>query len=135
MTTSAIVLSTYCERTEDGSVDVEGTLAKFGVDLLNFVAERDTEDAVIGEAVNALFDKHPGARLVVPYVVSQTLVALNVQPQNSTALTKRVMDFLHANNGERDSGQPYGIGKGKGSGVCRWSTTPEKVVPEKAAKK
>ena len=129
---ATIVLALYCARNADDTVDVEATVAKFRGEVLNFVAERDIEGAVIGDAINALFTKYPGARLVVPFVQSKVFVALNGQPENSTALNKRILDFIHENSGDRESGALLGIGKGKGSGVCRWSTTP--VKEEKAAK-
>jgi hypothetical protein len=122
---TTISLQTYCVRNSDGSIDLDGTVAKFSGDLLRFQTERELEAEAVGEAVNAVFDQYPGAKLNMPAVTSMALQRLNVQPENFKTLTEKVQGYIRDRAGERDSGAPFHIGKGKGGGVCRWADQPE----------
>lgn len=114
-----INIAQYTVRNADGTIDHEGTLAKFAGDLLRFEAEREVEREVIAGAVHALFDKHLGKRLATPFVVGEALKALNAQPENYKVLTEKVQDFLRTD-------PKFSISKGKGGGVGRVCDLPEK---------
>lgn len=120
-------------RFEDGSINVDATLDAAHSQLLNHIAARETETATIAAAVDELFTEKLGARLNMPYVVSQCQQKLNAQPENFKALGERVAQYVRDNAGERDSGKLFSIGKGKLGGVLRWSDQPA-PKPETAAK-
>jgi hypothetical protein len=124
---TTINLATYSIRAADGSIDLEATAEKFAADLLRFQAECETEAATIGAAIHAVFDQYPGARLNMPAVTSMALQRLNVQPENFKILTEKVQGYIRDHAGDRASGALFGIGKGKGGGVCRWADVPEKT--------
>lgn len=140
-------------RLSDGSVDTEATLAKFEGALSKHIAEVELETVEIANAVSAVFDKFPGARLGMTYVINQALQGLNVQPENNKSLTDRVHAYIQENAdqdpvyatdpktgkvigkgeervmvtpAEEDRTRMFSIGKGKGGGVVRWSDVPEK---------
>lgn len=128
------ILAAYAVRTSEGQIDLEGTCEAFASDLIKFQAERETETSVVAEAVNAVFSAHPGARMNMPYVTSEALRLLNVQPETHKLLTERVQVFIRDNSGaERSSGKLFHIGKGKGGGVSRWSDVPLTEEEVKAA--
>jgi nucleoid-associated protein YejK len=118
-----------------GGIDQDASKQAFADALDNYCAQHDLEQESIGEAVHALFDRPDlarGARLNMPYVVSQTLTALNASAANFKTLSERVAQYVRDNAGERESGATFGIGKGKGGGVCRWADVP--VKPETDSK-
>lgn len=123
-----INLATFAVRDSSGNVDLDGTMVKFQSELLKFQAERETETAVIAEAVTAVFDQHRGANIQMPAIVTLALQRLNVQPESYKVLSERVADFVRANAGtERAEGKTFRIAKGKGGGVTRWVDVPEKA--------
>ena len=121
-------------RFEDGSIKVDGTLDAAHSQLLNHIAARETETATIAAAVDELFTDKLGARLNMPYVVSQCQQKLNAQPENFKALGERVAQYVRDNAGPRESGKLFNIGKGKGGGVTRHSDQPEPAAKPEAAK-
>ncbi len=118
-------------RCEDGSVDVAGSEAAFSGALVKYIAERETEDTEIALAVDGVFDRLNGARGNMPYVVSQALQALNVQPENHKVLTEKVADFIRAN--AQGDEAVYHIGKGKSGGCFRLSDEPEDARKKRLA--
>ena len=112
-------LSQFCVRNEDGTIDLVATKFKFEATLLQYQADRETEATVIANAVNALFDQFKGARLNMPYVVSQSLRNLNCPPEIYKSMENKVKEYLHANAGDKETGALFGIGKGKLGGVTR----------------
>lgn len=127
-----INLHSYVVRGSDGSVDAEATIGKFGTDLARYIAERETEQETIANAVHAVFDHYKGASLNMPALVSMTLTKLNAQPESFKALSDRVLSFVRENaQGETKDGvseRPnslFVIGKGKGGGVKRRSDIPK----------
>ena len=126
---SNINLAVYCVRFENGEIDHEATLEKFSSDLIKFQAERELENATIGNAVHSLFDQYRGARLNTPFVVGEVLRKLNVQPENYKTLTDKVQGFIHsqsqgktAEDGSVENpNSVFVIGRGKGGGIARRS--------------
>lgn len=120
MTTLSITVA----RFTDGSVDEDGTVDTCRTAIRQFVASRETELTVIGDAVTSVFDTLSGKRAPMPYVTQQVLTALNAQSENYSVLVERIGDYLRSNSGTRESGALFNIGKGKGGGICRWSDQP-----------
>jgi hypothetical protein len=96
---TAINMATYAVRDAAGVVDSDATVAKFSADLDTYIAERETEETVISNAVNSVFDNYKGARMSVPFVIREALTALNVSamPNALGPLTKRVHSYLSDN--------------------------------------
>jgi len=139
--TTTIALPSYVVRDVKGAVDQKQTLEKFSKDLSQYCAASETETVVLAEKVNETFDKYKGAKLNMPALVSLTLQALGVTPENYKIMTEKVQDFVRANAGERGTA-PFNIAKGKGGGVSRWidivlsekEVAAMKVAAEAAAK-
>lgn len=127
---TTISLPTYVVRV-NGSVDRDATVSKFESDLDSFIAERETEQGVIAEAVNAVFDQYRGARCNMPFLTSTALNRLNAGPSNHKALTERVQEYVRSNAGTRESGALFSIAKGAGGGVGRWVDLPEAKASDK----
>jgi hypothetical protein len=121
---TTIILSSYVVRSDDGSIDLDGTCTKFAGDLLKYQTEQETESETVGAAVRAAFDAHPGCKYNMPAITSAALNILNVQPENFKMLSEKVHSFIQAHAGTRESGAEFRIAKGKGGGVARWSSIP-----------
>jgi hypothetical protein len=100
----------------NGAIDQEATLNKFSAALAEYSAKRETEEADISAAVNAVFDKYPGASVNLPALSNLACANLKVSASSHAAMTERVADFVRANAGE---GGAFEIRKGKGGGVSR----------------
>lgn len=145
--------SSDLKRLSDGTVDLESSVLSFEAKVNNYVAEVELETEAIAAAVGAVFDKHLGVRMNMPFIISQSLQHLNVQPENSKSLTDRVHAYIQENAdqdaeyetdpatgkvkgkgderkvtvpAEEDRTRMFGIGKGKGGGVVRWCDIPAK---------
>lgn len=123
---TTINLATFAVRDSDGELDLDGTMTKFQGVLLQYQAERETELATIGAAVNAVFDQHKGATINMPAVTSFALQRLNVQPESYKVLAERIQTFVRDNASDERGKGLFRIAKGKGGGVTRWSDVPEK---------
>lgn len=110
-----------------GTIDREASLASAETALDTFIAERETEQETIANAVNAVFDQYPGAHLTMPTIEGMVLRHLNAQPSNYKALGKLVLDYVRSNADQKDEAprtRMFGIRKGVGGGVCRWADVP-----------
>lgn len=112
-------------RGADGSVDTDASVAAAKTLIMKFKAERETENSTIAAAVDAVFTERKGAKFNKPFLVGEVLRKLNVQPENHKSLTDRVNQYVSDNAGDRASGKPYSIGKGKGASMIRWADQPE----------
>lgn len=117
--TTKLVLKT------DGSIDTAASTAAFGKALSLHIAERETQDKEIGEAVSALFDRYPGQKIAMPAVASMAAQSLNAQPENFKTLSDRVAEYVRANSKSDDS--LFVINKGKGGGVGRRADLPKET--------
>jgi len=108
----------------NGTIDRKASLAAAEAALDTHIAEYATEQETIRDAVNAVFDLYKGAFITMPTIGGMALRQLNAQPGNYKSLEKRVLDYIRANSGPRNSNATFGITKGKGGGVCRWSDVP-----------
>jgi hypothetical protein len=125
-------------RASDGSIDQDASLDACSDAIVKYCAERETEEATIADAVNALFDEHKGARLNMPFVQSATLRTLNVQPANYKVLSEKVAQYVrdHSQGEKAEDGSVarpdslFLIGKGKGGGVARRCDLPPPAAPE-----
>lgn len=129
----------FLVRDASGAVDREASLDKFEAELVKYCAERETEQEVISEAVNAAFDKYPGAVITMPAVCTFALSKLNAQPENHKILTERVQSYIRENSqgkvaedgtAERPDSM-FVIGKGKNGGVRRRADIPVKTEEKK----
>lgn len=122
----------------DDVIDEEASLTAFETALSAFKQERELEASTIASSVEAVFDLNPGASVNMPYLVNTVLRSLNVQPANYQAMEKKVHAFISSNSdrlankakgieAEPERTRPYGIKKGAGGGVVRWSDVPVKT--------
>ena len=110
----------------NGSVDEVATLAACQERIQAYVIEREAEQNTLSEVVNQVFDSLNGVRASVPYVINTALLKLNVSSAAYKTVEKRIGDYIRSHSGDRESGMPFNIAKGKGGGVCRWSDFVEK---------
>jgi len=113
-----------------GSIDREASLAVAESALDAHIAERETQQSNIADAVSAVFDEYPGANLTMPTIEGMVSRQLNAVPSNYKTLTKLALDFIRANSGDKASGSTFGITKGKGGGVCRWADVSDSPASE-----
>jgi hypothetical protein len=122
----------------DGLIDETASTLAFQAAVADYKAQRELEEGTIAEAVAAQFDKYPGASQNMPALVSGVLHALNVQPSNFKTMETKVLHYIRENSDRpadkklgREAEPPrtrlFGIRKGVGGGVCRWSDVPEKA--------
>lgn len=121
ITMSNINVSDYVVRSS-GSIDVEATVANFRSALSVHLAERETQQATIADAVHTVFDQYKGQTISMPSLTGLALQALNVQPENFGALTERVQEYVR----EQSKGEAsiFVIAKGKGGGCSRRADKP-----------
>ena len=115
-----------------GSIDRSESLKSASDALDAHIAEHETQQETISEAVSAVFGRFPGANLTMPTIEGMVARELNALPSNYKVLTKRALDYVRANAGARDTGALFGIQKGKNGGVCRWADVPEKTEATEA---
>jgi hypothetical protein len=89
------------------------------------IAETETEQATIADAIKAVFDSFPGAALTMPTIEGMATRQLNANPSNYKTLAKLSLDYVRANsNSKRESGALFCVSKGVGGGVRRWAEIP-----------
>lgn len=118
---SDINVSEYVVR-NGGSVDIEASVDKFRSALTVHLAERETQQATIADAVHTVFDKNKGTVISMPALTGLALQELNAQPENFTVLSERVQEYVRE-NAQGDS-STFIIAKGKGGGCKRRSDIP-----------
>jgi hypothetical protein len=126
-----------------GVLDDATNAARFDSAYSQFKADLETEESTIADAVHAQFDTYPGASQNMPALVHGTLNRLNVDPSNYGSMEAKVLEYVRKNSDQPAkvdrktkevlvSAEPartrlFGIKKGQGGGVCRWSDVPEKA--------
>jgi hypothetical protein len=126
-----------------GEVDEAATTQAFQMALSRYKAQRELEDTTIGSNVHAAFDQYPGVFLPMESLISGVVQALNPTPENFSVLKEKVTAYIHDNadrqeKKDRKSGEviqlaepprtrAFGIRRGKGGGICRWSDVKEKA--------
>lgn len=109
-------INAFLVRSENGSVDLDATTAKFRGALEVYLAERETELSQIAEAVHGVFDQYKGVSLNMPALLNFALGRLNPTPATHALLSERTVEYVRDNAGE---GKIFTIAKGKGGGVRR----------------
>lgn len=132
---SNIVLSQFVVRSASGSVDMEKTLAKFEHTVSQFIADRETEETQIADAIEAVLSENVGTRTNLDFVTGTVARSLNATALNYGDLKAKAADYIRQNAcGEKD-GKPvdtktgeelpearrYFLGKGRDGGVSRWT--------------
>ena len=112
---SSNVLTDYVLRS-GGTVDVDGTVAKFTDDLRKYVAAKEIESSTIGDAVLTVFKVNKSTRINMPALCSLVANKLNVQPENFNTMNERIADYVRANSVQK-GGKLFNIARGKNGGV------------------
>jgi len=149
MSNVVIFTAAMMVRASDGSVDVFATETEMSRALSEHIAKYELPDGAVKDAVHALFDKHPGAGLNMPFIIGQVATALGENPGNSKVLREAVHAFMQANadqpavkRKEKDaSGKEVSVEVtpaeaprtrdfviGRKNGVRRWSDVPEETA-------
>jgi len=126
----------------DGSLDEAGSIRRFENALAEFQASRLLESDTILTAVHAVFDQYRGEAIPMPALTSAVLQALHVLPSNYKTMEEKVTNCIRENadqseKKDRKTGEvtrqaelprtrTFGIRKGVGGGVCRWTDVPVK---------
>lgn len=138
----ALSLTTLLVLAASGEIDEQASTQAFQAALSSFKAERETEEGTIADAVAAQFDAYPGASQNMPALVHGALNRLNVTYANHKTMEEKVLSYIRQNSdrpavidrktkavlqaAEPPRTRLFGIKKGVGGGVCRWSDVPEK---------
>lgn len=123
----------------DGEIDNDLSIAKFLSELELFKTLSAEGNALVSNAVKAVWDKFKGAKINKPGVINFTLQQLNATPDNVKELTLAVQDYLDLNTGNRGEAL-FGSKKGREGGMVRHEDQDEKssfykkVDDEKPAK-
>lgn len=140
---SSIVLSQFAVRNSNGGVDTEATVDKFRTALSQFVADVETEETSIAQAIDAVLTANHGINTNMSYVTSQVAMALNaVEPTAFSTMKTKVAEYIRANSCGEKNGQPidtrtkevlssprrFFVGKGVGGGVSTWEQRLERVA-------
>lgn len=116
-----------------GSVDRKASSAAFETAVDKYIADSETQQSTIANAVNVVFDAHKGEPLKMPILAAFTCQELNAQRENYSTLDERVRTYVRLNSQETkdDKGvvtqhpdSLFVIGKGKGGGCRRRSDIP-----------
>lgn len=120
------------------SIDREASLAAAEAALDSHIAQSETTQATIADAVTAVFDEHKGVNLTMPTIQGMALRRLNPTPATYKVYGELVLNYVRANadqKGEAPRTRLFGIQKGKNGGVCRWSDVPEKSADDSSDSK
>jgi hypothetical protein len=126
-----------------GALDDSTNAQRFTSAYEQYKAELETEEATIADAVSAQFSEFPGASQNMPALVHGVLNRLNVTPANHGTMEEKVLSYVRENSdrpakidrktkevlqaAEAPRTRLFGIKKGVGGGVCRWSDCPVKA--------
>jgi hypothetical protein len=143
-------LTAYAVRNADGKVDFDSTIKKFSTRLVEFEAAVEKEEGAIASAVTDTFDKlladeaTKGMNQNMDTIVFLAVQALAPNAGNYKILSDRIKNWLRINSdqpkkmsedgktvlveAEKPRTRMFGIFKGKGGGVKRWSDFPETAV-------
>lgn len=105
---------------ENGAVNYEASQQKLIKDLQEFEAQNNQEYEMASQYVHNVFESNKGSRLATDFVISQAFINSGEPASKFPVLTEVFRDYIKANTGEKDTAL-FGMGKGKGGGIWRWS--------------
>jgi hypothetical protein len=120
-------ISSFLVRFSNGSINVTASVSAFEAALNDYVKASEETNSGIDAAVNAVFDKHKGARMPVPTLVSLALGEMNCSASDWAERSKQVHAYVTGNKGL------FEVKKGKGGGVARLADLPAPAAPATAA--
>ena len=110
-------LADVAVRAEDGSINVEATLAGVAEQLLALVEAESTLSGSIAEALATVFDTHRGKTLPMPAVCSLAAGLMGVSPSEFNETVAAIGRHIRSN-------AAFKVAKGKGGGVSRLADAP-----------
>jgi len=122
----------------NGTINQEQTEATFRALLSDYTAGAETQNSVIEEHVNAIFDENLGDVIKMPSLVHAVCTRMNAVIQNYQAINDRVLAYVRSNSQgkknedgtvERPTSTLIVI-KGAGGGVARRSDRSVVVISE-----
>jgi hypothetical protein len=139
---SQLTISIALATLASGALDDAKNEQTFQDAYASFKAELETQESTIADAVSAQFDEYPGQAQNMPALVHGVLNRLNVTPANHKAMGDKVLAYIRKNSdqaaaldkvtkkvitpAEAPRTRLFGIRKGVGGGVSRWSDVSEK---------
>lgn len=124
----------------DGSLDDNANFAAFQETYSKYKALVEADTVAIAAAVNAQFDKYPGASLNIDAIVHGALTVLNSNIHNQSSLTEKITSYIQNNTdrsmvvdrktkevvavAEAPRTRLFGMKKGRNGGRFRWSDVP-----------
>lgn len=81
---------------KDGQLDLETAVETFKKDLKSFWDTEMSQLVKIQGSIMGLFQKYPGVRMNIPYIVSSVCVELGVTPESHPVMSKKTEDVIHA---------------------------------------
>jgi uncharacterized protein (UPF0335 family) len=120
-------ISKILVRGADGLVDLDATVLAFRGTLEVYIAERETENALIAQAVHEVFDQYKGASINMPALLHYVLQKMDATPANFGVLGERVSEYVRENAVTETNASGifknvkgiFKIAKGKGGGCKR----------------
>jgi hypothetical protein len=109
----------------DNNIDVEASCAKFRLHVTKAAEARRHDLDTVSQAVNALYDRFPGAFITIGAIQSMVCSDLKVHPAAYGEISERVHKYMQewkeAGNGITEAGKPalFVMKKGKGGGWGR----------------
>lgn len=104
----------YVEKSKDGTMDLEATIAKFKVDLDTFVTLQERDQGALLAAIEEVYAENPGANMNGPAIRTLALAKVGFTAANFQALSERCAEVM------KNEPRYYTV-KGKGGGTARMS--------------
>lgn len=108
-------LSLFCVRNDDGTTNIDATVAKFREQLGAYVAKRETEVTALALAVDTVFNEKPsGSFITKSYITHRVMQILNVDNDSFLPMQAKVSEYLKDASGENGiyvSKRAVGLGR------------------------
>ncbi|NBT58398.1 hypothetical protein EBT16_06405 [bacterium] len=102
----------YVIRNDAGAIDHEATLNKFMGDLVEWENVNLSEDILIENALNSIFDENNNAKVVKPLLIGQVFAKISNRYEDYGRLSKRIADYLAGSN-------KFVASRGQNGGITR----------------
>jgi len=105
----------YTVRNATGSVDINASISAYTQALSSWVAANETNQEIISNAVDSVFEKYQGQNVPMQALVSNAAMNISSDPNEFKMLSERVHTFV---KGLVSQGS-LKVNKGKGGGVSK----------------
>jgi hypothetical protein len=95
---NSITVTVELPRSADGSVDRTALDAALSAGATRQLADLETEETQIAQALNSVFDENKGVAIKMPALAHAACTKLNTPHEYFTVISARVLDFVRANS-------------------------------------